>query len=336
MGPDMPTSPVIASRRLRAALRHAREVTVTTQAEAAKQLGWSVSKIQRIESGAVAVGVADVRAMSGLYRLGPEIEARLVALGTAAAVRGWWWELRHHLPAAYQTYVGLEWGAATITLFEMIVMPGLFQTPRYTMGINNALATLDTNAPEWRAASVTTRRARQEGVLNRQMPPQVYALLDESVVHRVIGDRHTMCDQLRWLVELTRRPNVEIRIRPFVAGLPAFIDSFALLSFDDDPDVGYVESAMSDALIEDGLYISTARAAFAHMWNEALSPAQTRSLLRQRADDYAAEELAPTRIADNIGHRLTRPAAPRSGSVGVVEGEHPGGVHNEDLVEPVP
>ncbi|MEV4536073.1 helix-turn-helix transcriptional regulator [Asanoa sp. NPDC049518] len=283
MDPDTPTSPVIAARRLRALLRRAREVSVTTQAEAASQLGWSMSKLMRIESGTVSVTASDVAALARLYRVGPEIEARLLALAEAAALRGWWWRFRRQFPAPFQTYVGLEWGAASIRLYQLVVMPGLVQTPAYTEHVNRGAYGL----PRHEAAAAV-RQLRQEGVLNRPRPPQIYVLLDESTIRRVIGDEQVMCGQLRWLLELTRRPNVDIRIRPFTAGTTSYLTSFSLLSFEDDPDIGYIEGIPDDTLLESPEHISGARTAFARMWDESLTRAQTRTLLRRVAEEYGA------------------------------------------------
>jgi hypothetical protein len=288
MTSDSPTSPVIAARRLRALLRTAREVNVTTQADAARQLGWSMSKVQRIENGTVSVSLADVATLAALYRVGPEIAARLAALSTAAGGRGWWSDpvRRHEFGPSFRTYVGLEWGAASISSYQMILVPGIFQTPRYTEHVLSGA--LPTGSPRRRAATAANRRTRQREVLDRAFPPRIFVLLDESIVHRPVGDPDTMGEQLRWLVEMTRRPAIEIRIRPLAAGIPHYLTSFTLLGFDDDPDVLYVENVLSDTLNESAEEVGHARKAFSAMWAEALTSAQTRTLLRRAAGSYAS------------------------------------------------
>ncbi|SNT65160.1 hypothetical protein SAMN05421812_12091 [Asanoa hainanensis] len=97
-----------------------------------------------------------------------------------------------------------------------------------------------------------------------------------------------MCEQLRWLVELTRRPNIEIRVRPFAAGVPHYLTSFTLLGFEQDPGVLYAENVQSDMLSEVAEEVARARTAFERMWTEALPNTQTRALLRRAADAYAS------------------------------------------------
>ncbi|SNT65158.1 Helix-turn-helix domain-containing protein [Asanoa hainanensis] len=184
MTSDSPTSPVIAGRRLRALLRTAREVNVTTQAEAVRQLGWSLSKLMRIESGGVSVSAADVATLAALYRVGPEMEAQLAELSAAARGRGWWSDLlrRHEFGTNYRTYVGLEWGASSVSSYQMILVPGIFQTPSYIEHI--LYGDLPTGSSQHRRNASSVRRTRQEEILNRASPPQIFALLDESIVHR--------------------------------------------------------------------------------------------------------------------------------------------------------
>ena len=55
--------PTFYRRQVRDALRDARESAGLTQREAAAQLEWSMSKIVRIEAGAVNVSATDLRAL---------------------------------------------------------------------------------------------------------------------------------------------------------------------------------------------------------------------------------------------------------------------------------
>src|SRR6185369_13946342 len=67
-GRDLPTtdSPAAARRRLRFALRSARENAGLTQSDVAARLEWSVSKVNRIENGEVTISPTDLRALMGL------------------------------------------------------------------------------------------------------------------------------------------------------------------------------------------------------------------------------------------------------------------------------
>ena len=60
-------SPLVQRRRLRTELRRARAEAGLTQGEVATAMDWSLSKIIRIETGAVGVSTNDLRALLGLY-----------------------------------------------------------------------------------------------------------------------------------------------------------------------------------------------------------------------------------------------------------------------------
>lgn len=65
--PGTGESPAAARRRLRLALRRARETAGLTQGKVAEALDWSVSKVNRIEKGDVTVSTTDLRALLELY-----------------------------------------------------------------------------------------------------------------------------------------------------------------------------------------------------------------------------------------------------------------------------
>src|SRR6266511_4790410 len=59
--------PAVARQRVRRALRRARQATPMSQGAVASRLGWSLSKMQRIEGGEVGVSVTDLRALLDVY-----------------------------------------------------------------------------------------------------------------------------------------------------------------------------------------------------------------------------------------------------------------------------
>src|SRR4051794_10535520 len=93
-------SPASARRRLRLALRRARDAAGLTQGEVADKLHWSLSKVQRIESGDVTISVTDVSALLRLFEVhdSGRVEG-LAADARLARQKGWWDEakFRGHL-----------------------------------------------------------------------------------------------------------------------------------------------------------------------------------------------------------------------------------------------
>lgn len=85
-------SPVVQRRRLRLELKQARQEAGLTQELVAEQMDWSLSKLIRIETGAVGISMNDLTALLRLYNVkDPKRVRALVAQGkeasTAAAIR---------------------------------------------------------------------------------------------------------------------------------------------------------------------------------------------------------------------------------------------------------
>lgn len=58
-----PPDPTVQRRRLRVELRKARDTAGLKQAEVARAMEWSPSKLIRIESGQVSISTNDLRAL---------------------------------------------------------------------------------------------------------------------------------------------------------------------------------------------------------------------------------------------------------------------------------
>jgi len=223
-------APLLADRRLRSALRQAREGIALTQGQVAEISGWSVGKMQRIESGAGPITEADLRHLAEVYRLGVSQADRLVTLGRAARRPGWWQELRGSVPSRYLHYVGLEAGAESLAFYSNVAVSGLLQTTDYSDAIIGATA-LTSLSQEDLTTRRDLRKRRRKEILDRVDPPTLRVLLDESVLYRVVGDATVMSGQISWLIELARRPHIDLKVVPFEAGPSGWNQPMIVLSF---------------------------------------------------------------------------------------------------------
>jgi transcriptional regulator with XRE-family HTH domain len=62
-------SPMIARRRVRLALREARDALNLTQSDVAEAMEWSLSKVIRIEGGEVSISPNDLRPLLAYLRI---------------------------------------------------------------------------------------------------------------------------------------------------------------------------------------------------------------------------------------------------------------------------
>src|SRR5947209_3997902 len=104
--------PAVARRRVRLAVREARERKGLTQADVAEAMEWSASKIMRIESGEVTVSPNDLRPL--LAYLGVTDSGRVEELlrdAKASRRRREWWDeprFREHLTPAMRQLIQYE------------------------------------------------------------------------------------------------------------------------------------------------------------------------------------------------------------------------------------
>lgn len=288
-------SPTAGRRRLRNALRRARDAAGLTQEQVAEQMDWSLSKVIRIETGAVSISTSDLRQLLLLYRIDdPEQVSELVELARVGRRRPWWTRYKDTFPGEYLSYVGLEDESSAMHCFSPAGMPGLLQTKDFAHAVVDATWWTAAGAdqvhpgaavPPEVTARVDVRMKRQQEVLQRSNPPSITAVLDEAVLRRQIGGPAVLRQQLLHLVELAADPHITIRVLPFSASIPNLLSPFAILEFPDPADaaVVYVEGPVEQTVL-DGAEVETYRRMFERVQAASLSEADSLTLISQVAD----------------------------------------------------
>lgn len=276
----------IGRRRLATELRRLRELASLTGEEVADQLGWSGSKISRIELNRTEVKSTDLIKLLDLYGVGGTQRTDLVALVQAPRNRGWWEAYSDAVDAEYATYIALESEAEAADCWSPQLAHGLLQTGDYARAVIEAhLAWMPTTPPAKVRRLVEVRLARQR-VLSNQQLLSLSVVLDESVLLRQIGDRPVMRTQLEHLVRVSRLPNVTVRVLPLKGAHPLATGSFTLLAFPPILGIGppsavlYIEDLTRNHLYADeeadADAQNTHRRAFDGLVSESLDPDQSR------------------------------------------------------------
>ncbi|WP_243722627.1 helix-turn-helix transcriptional regulator [Actinomadura sp. 7K507] len=254
----MAATPTVRQRRLGAELRRLRERLgpTATADEIATRLGWSPSKLSRIENARIGVRVSDVRLLLELYEVDEGHMGEILALAQAATQRGWWDGYRHTLPARFAAYVALEDEASEAFLYSTYSVPALLQTREYALSVIETGRTVTLSTPREMKRTLDVRMRRQE-LLRRRQPLDYSAVIDESVLLRLVGDSGIMRRQLKSLVALAELPNVNLFVqRLSIHREPLMGESFTLLKFDPAydvqfPDVAYVDSFQLQVDVQD-------------------------------------------------------------------------------------
>ncbi|MEU0543435.1 helix-turn-helix transcriptional regulator [Nocardia sp. NPDC005978] len=292
---DSPASSTLPRRQLGRYLRDWRSQAGLTIAEAARLMEWGASTLQRLEKGnADRIRTIDIHELCRIYGIPAEIADGLKGLAQQAAVKSWWHSYGDLIPENFDVYVGLEASAQQLSCYQSELVPGLLQTADYARALNGL------GYPEEGAAEVDRRvqlRMQRQAMITRRMHPATVAMvLHESVLRRTVGGAKVMAAQLRHLAELSTRPNVDLRILPFTAGVPLGLSTgpFVILEFGSDskgqpvePPVVYVEGFTGDLYLERHGDVARYRRARDHLADCALDAQDSRYLLRQVVKDYS-------------------------------------------------
>jgi len=277
-------SPAAARRRLRFALRRLRESAQLTQGDVSKRLDWSISKVNRIETGEVTVSGTDLEAMLRLFGVAGSISAeQLVSHCKTARKRGWWSAsaFRSHVTPALIELLQYESDAIRIRAYGPVVMPGPFQTTEYGSAILSYFAG-DLSEDE-RVARLELRTHLRANAIDREPGPRCVLLLDESVVTREVGGPQLMVDQLNDLLDNIRVGKLELRIVPLSGpAIFAMAKAFILLDLDGDDVVMYREDALSDEMLDDTEIIKTHERLFAQIEVRTLTTKASIRLIEAR------------------------------------------------------
>ncbi|MGW7283708.1 helix-turn-helix domain-containing protein [Streptomyces sp. NPDC054844] len=268
-----------------------REDAGLSQEQAARDIGFSPAKLSRIESGKgrKPPTETDVRAILERYGTDAYEVSVLVKLLQRAGEPGWWQRYDKRLmPEWFDRLVGLQEAAATIRTFEIQYVPGLLQTADYTRAVvERGLP----NAPSGEVHRRVELRMRRAELLRRGDAPQLWAIIDESVLLRVLGSREVMREQLAHLVEMAGQPHVTLQIVPLDvtnASAPAIPVTYLRFGGIDLPDVVYLEHIKSANFLEDRDETEEYRVALDRLADEALTPRESLELLRETmAQRYA-------------------------------------------------
>ncbi|MEV4702990.1 helix-turn-helix transcriptional regulator [Actinoplanes sp. NPDC049316] len=284
-GREGAAGPAALRIQLGSRLRRLRKERGVTREAAGWEIRASESKISRMELGRVPFKERDVADLLSLYGVGESERRELLSLAHRANEPGWWREYADIVPAWFLSYLGLEEAASLIRSYEVHFVPGLLQTDDYARAV---IAHGHDGAPAGEIDRRIALRRDRRRVLHRADPPQVWAVLDESVLHRRFGGRAVMRGQLEALIEAAERPNVRIQIVPFrgspraAAGLP-----FAILRFaaDELSDVVYVEQLTSALYLDKPADVDHYAATMDGACLEAEPPDRTTAILRKILDE---------------------------------------------------
>ncbi len=278
-------NPTVRRRRLGSELRKLRETKGMTAEEVASRLLVSQSKISRLENGRRSISQRDVRDLCGVYGVEDNrVVDSLMQMAKESRQQGWWHAFGD---VPYSVYIGLETDAASIRVYESLVVPGLLQTPEYARAVIEGMWPEATQSEVDKRVQV--RLKRQERITDSEHPVRYWVVLDEAALRRVAGDESIMSAQLEHLVDRSAMPHVTLQVLPYTMGAhPGMYGKFAILEFEDasDTTVVYLEGVTSDLYLEKPNEVHDYSMMYEHLRALALGPEQSRQFIEGVAREY--------------------------------------------------
>lgn len=281
------SSPMMLRRRLRTELRIARLKTGLTQEQVARAMVWSLSKMIRIETARTGISVNDLKALLSLYGITDKNQvAELIDLAQAAKRAPWWRRYSEVAPTGFLELIDYESAASAVSQFETMLVPGILQIEEYASAVLNTFNEGKSTAE--RLAALVDLSTRRRDLLASGNAPKFSFVLDESVIHRLVGSPSITSRQFSSLLASAELPNVTIRITPFMAGLnPGMKEPFELIQFDDTPDesILFLDSPRGYISSDDPEETQNYMKAFGGITAASLTPSESVCRLRQAIDN---------------------------------------------------
>jgi transcriptional regulator with XRE-family HTH domain len=275
MGSKPGRQSTVRARELGVELRRCRKAAELTETVLARRVGWSPTKVSRMETGARGVRDIDVAIyLSKCEVKEPELE-RLLELARGNDQRYW-------LSKKLQSLIIQENFATRIVSFEPMVVPGLLQTEEYARAVFRWGKQV---LPERIETLVSARMARQE-VLTKYSPPNCLSYVHENALRLSAGGAAVMQEQMLRLLFADSRPQSQVRVIPAAAGPGALGDSFVLLGFAECSSVGFVSLQTTNLFIEEPSDIERYRKVLARLEEVALDRDHSREFLANLASEY--------------------------------------------------
>ena len=271
----------VAKRRLSRRLLQLRVQNGYTANHVCDMLNWGRGKVGRFEANQwKRPEMSDIRDLLRIYNVDEGEREQLEELAIQARARPWW---RDYSDIFENEFPGFENDASRIRVFMPLVLPGLLQSQDYA----EAFIRTGPRPPSWRRKALDTRLRRQE-ILSRpgDTAATLTAVITEASLRYQWGSRSERRDQIEHLIDMGRRPNIDLRIQRFADGPPPGLSS-AINIFDfaeGEPSIAFTETDFAVVEVNEPDQVGRYIQSFEKAVDGALEPSDTAIYLRQLAD----------------------------------------------------
>jgi transcriptional regulator with XRE-family HTH domain len=254
--------------------------------DAARALRVKPLTIRRLEKAEVGLKPLYVEKLLETYGADRQEIDEFVTMADKANEPGWWHPYRDVLPNWFSAYVSLESGAKTLRTYEPQYVTGLLQTHDYAKAILRGGFPNDSEEDLDRRIRL---RLRLQSLLERPDAPVLWVVLEEAVLHRVVGGPKVMREQIERLLEVSELEHVSVDVVPFAAGAhTGACAPFTYFRFEEPelPDIVYSEILSAAVYLDQRSDVVTHLEAHNRM-SLLTSSAESRALLNQMRKEYS-------------------------------------------------
>jgi transcriptional regulator with XRE-family HTH domain len=256
-----------AKARFGAEFRRVREELGMTQEQFAERSEYSPGHVSSVETGRKPPTLPFAKQADRVFGTGDKFVNMFFDVRASFLLQG------------FGDYLANEARARELRLFEIGNIPGLLQTPEYAEALLRG-AVRRASITQIQASERLETLAKRQAALTREVPPLVFAVLDESSIWRPVGGPEVMRRQLDRLIEVAELPNVTIQVAPYAMGeTRAFDLPINLLTLPDHSVAAYSESAQRGHFERDQDAVRPLFTDYHHLQVEALSQAASMALI---------------------------------------------------------
>jgi transcriptional regulator with XRE-family HTH domain len=244
-----------------------------TQPETAVKAHCHPTTISHLENGTKSVHIGTVKAVGAAIGY-EEVVAKL-----------WGFVDAPNFTDVAEILAAYEKEATRLSIWTTYFIHTLLQTEAYSRAILRAgLPFSSETEREERLTSLNERRQ----IVERDDPPYLWAVIDESALHRPYGGSEVMRDQLLHLEDLAQKQHVTLQVMPLGATTnPGLEGVLGIIDFLDKMPVWYTESWAAGMFSDDPVQVNNYLKQFDVIRSLALSPAESLDFFaRTRRERY--------------------------------------------------
>lgn len=277
-------------RELGKELRKLRDRKGETLQEVAKALGFSHTKLARVE-----IGENDLPRVSDLEGLIDHLDIDLpredrellLQLHRESLSKEPWMPYKAFMPSRMPTFRGLEQDARVMRAWQPAFVFGLFQTEEYANALYRIAKPVDETTSEYVEQNVRLRLERKELITRSEEPLELRVIMDETAVRRMVGGPEVMRAQFEEIVKLGELENVTVQILPHDVVTYRAESNFILLDFSETLDpVVEVDMWNTISVSDERREVQRNIRRFDAMRDSALPPARTAGFLEALAREW--------------------------------------------------